>query len=123
MLIRIAPVFLGAFLSWFKKARPLSVLLLIVGYAAALVSGFVQPIGIAGVIVVALLAWLCNQTLNGVRGVALHIIFLCLGRITVFCMYYRVFEIRSSWGRSLSRQTQFLSRCISISTKPRLGSP
>jgi len=76
MLISIAPVFLAAFLSWFKKARPLSILLLIVGYAAALVSGFVQPIGIAGVIVVALLAWLCNQTLNGVRGVALHIIFL-----------------------------------------------
>ena len=76
MLISIASVFLGAFLSWFKKARPLSILLLIVGYAAALVSGFVQPIGIAGVIVVALLAWLCNQTLNGVRGVALHIIFL-----------------------------------------------
>ena len=76
MLISIAPVFLGAFLSWFKKARPLSVLLLIVGYAAALVSGFVQPIGIAGVMVVALLAWLCSQTLDGVRGVALHILFL-----------------------------------------------
>ena len=76
MLISIAPVFLGAFLSWFKKARPLSVLLLIVGYAAALVSGFVQPIGIAGVMVVALLAWLCSQTLDSVRGVALHIIFL-----------------------------------------------
>jgi hypothetical protein len=76
MLISIAPVFLGAFLSWFKKARPLSVLLLIVGYAAALVSGFVQPIGIAGVMVVALLAWVCSQTLDGVRGVALHIMFL-----------------------------------------------
>ncbi len=74
MLISIAPVFLGAFLSWFKKALPLSVLLLIVGYAAALVSGFVQPIGIASVMVVALLAWLCSQTLDSVRGAALQII-------------------------------------------------
>ncbi|SRR5258706_5019762 len=75
MLISIAPIFMGALLSWFRKAWPLSALVLIAGYAAAVVAGFVQPIGIASVAVVTLLAWLCGQTLKGIRGVVIHILF------------------------------------------------
>jgi uncharacterized protein len=76
MLVSVSSVFVGAFFSWFKNAWLPSSLFLVLGYGAALLSGLVEPIGMAAVIGAALLVWLCDRTLKGVSGVTLHILFL-----------------------------------------------
>ena len=62
MLVEIVPIFLGAALSWFRKMWPLTVIALGAAYAGAMVSGFVRPIGVAGIAALAMLAWLCGRT-------------------------------------------------------------
>jgi uncharacterized protein len=76
MLVSVSSVFIGSFFSWFKNAWLPAVFFLILGYGAALLSGLVEPIGIAAVIGVAVLVWLCDRTLKGVSGATLHILLL-----------------------------------------------
>jgi uncharacterized protein len=78
MLVSVSSVFIGAFFSWLKNARLQSAFFVFLGYGAALLSGLVEPIGMAAIIAAALLVWLCDRTLNGVNGATLHILFFVL---------------------------------------------
>jgi len=74
MPIEFTPLFLGAALSWFKKAWPLTAVVLVAGYAGAIYSGFVQPIGATWIACLTLLVWMCGRTPVGSFGVVLHAI-------------------------------------------------
>src|ERR1700730_7422907 len=74
MPIEFTPLFLGADLSWFKKAWPLTAVVLVAGYAGAIYSGFVQPIGATWIACLTLLVWMCGRTPVGSFGVVLHAI-------------------------------------------------
>jgi membrane protease YdiL (CAAX protease family) len=78
MFVEIVPIFLGAALSWFRKVWPLTAIVLSAAYAGAMLSGFVRPIGIAGIVALAMLAYLCGKTPDGVRGIVLHSCFFVL---------------------------------------------
>jgi len=76
MFSEVAPVFAGAVGAWFSKTWPLALLILIVECGWALTHGIVRPAGVAAVAAIALLAWLCGRTPNGVGGMTLHGVFL-----------------------------------------------
>ena len=77
MLVSVSSLFFGAYFAWMNAWLP-SVAFLILGYGAALLSGLVEPIGMAAIIVATLLVWLCDRHLNDFSGAALHILFFVL---------------------------------------------
>src|SRR5215213_3868329 len=78
MLVEASLLYLASGLSWFPLAWPLAAGLLGAAYAWGLALGFVRPAGVAAIAAVFLLALLCGQTPDGVRGVALHGAFFAL---------------------------------------------
>jgi membrane protease YdiL (CAAX protease family) len=76
MFAEAAPMFASALLLWCRKAWPLTVLSVVAAYGAAVLFGMVQPVGIAALAVMALLAWICSSDPDGFRGVAAHLAFL-----------------------------------------------
>jgi uncharacterized protein len=68
----VAPTYLAGFPSWPRRAWLVSAIAVTAGCAAALVLGYVQPIGVASIAVMALLAVLCGLTPKGIRAVVLH---------------------------------------------------
>lgn len=78
MFAEAAPMFVSAMLVWSRKAWPLAALALVMTYSWAIGIGIVRPIGFVMLAVMVLLAMLCNRMPNGMRGVAVHALFLAV---------------------------------------------
>ncbi len=78
MLVEASLLYLAATLSWLRWVWPLTTAILVAAYAWGLTLGFVQPAGITAIAVTMLLALLCSQIPDGIRGMALHGVFLVL---------------------------------------------
>src|SRR4051794_13652220 len=78
MLVEASLLYLAATLSWLRWVWPLTTAILVAAYAWGLTLGFVLPAGITVIAATMLLALLCGQIPDGIRGMALHGAFLVL---------------------------------------------
>jgi uncharacterized protein len=72
MVIEAPAIFCCSVAVWLRKGWPLAAIVLAGAYCMALIAGAVRPLGIGWIVAVALLAWICSENTNGIRGVVVH---------------------------------------------------
>lgn len=69
-LMFVSPLLLAS-----RKTWMIATLVLLIAYGGAIWLGIVRPVGIAVIVAMVLLTWLCSANLAGLRGVAAHAVF------------------------------------------------